>query len=384
MVLANVPSGLIVGFEPLPRSPGGIARYTLELLTALTQEKSSGVGVSHTFVHEQLRAVAARAWAGGIRAGFGANINAKVNDRATATFHSTSVLAPPRGSHPLVVTIHDTVPYTHPETLTAHGAAWHRTMIARAARDADALVVPTQAVAESLMRELIRTGRVPASVASALGERIHVAGGAASLEPATDDEARDIRDAFDIGARDYIVFVGTIEPRKGLDVLVRAVASRSDVDLVVVGAQGWGNIDLRHLADVVQLDADRLIVTGAVHDSAVASIVQGARALVLPSRAEGFGLPLIESMNLGTPVVLSNDSALMEVAGGAGIIAPILGTGEAIDDVTRILNRAIDESLDRRDELVAAGHVRAAEFSWAKTANRVAEIHRQLTTHSSD
>ena len=380
----DVPSSLFVGFEPLPRSPGGIARYTRELLTALAQEKLPDVSVSHTYVQEHLRALAARAWAGGLRAGFGAKINAKVNDHTTTSFHATSVLAPPRGSHPLVVTIHDTVPYAHPETLTAHGAAWHRAMIARAARDADALVVPTQAVADGLLRELIRMDIVPASAASALGERIHVAGGAASLQPVTVDEARDVRHAFDIGARDYIVFVGTIEPRKGLDVLVRAVASRSDVDLVVVGAQGWGNIDLRQLANVVRLDVDRLIVTGAVHDSAVASIVQGARALVLPSRAEGFGLPLVESMNLGTPVVLSNDSALMEVAGGAGIIAQILGAGAAIDDITRILNRAIDESFDRRDDLVAAGHVRAAEFSWAKTANRVAEIHRQLTTHSSD
>jgi glycosyltransferase involved in cell wall biosynthesis len=89
-------------------------------------------------------------------------------------------------------------------------------------------------------------------------------------------------------------------------------------------------------------------------------------------------------MNLGTPVVLSNDSALTEVAGGAGIVAPILGAEAALDDVTRILNRALDESFDRRDELVAAGHVRSAEFSWAKTATRVTEIHRQLTTRSSD
>ena len=384
MIFGDVPSSLFVGFEPPPRSPGGIARYTRELLTALNREDVPNVSVHHTHVHEQLRAVAARAWAARIRTGFGATINAKVNDGSATSFHATSVLAPPRGSHPLVVTIHDTVPYTHPETLTPHGAAWHRTMIARAAFHADAIVVPTEAVAAGLTRELLRAGIVPTSATSGLGERIHVAGGAASLKPIAEEDAQQIRDAFDIGARDYIVFVGTIEPRKGLDVLVRSVAARSDVDLVIIGAQGWGNVDLRRIAHAAHLNSDRLITTGAVHDSAVAAIVQGARALVLPSSAEGFGLPLIESMNLGTPVVLSNDSALTEVAGGAGIVAPILGAEATLDDVTRILNRALDESFDRRDELVAAGHVRSAEFSWAKTATRVTEIHRQLTTRSSD
>jgi glycosyltransferase involved in cell wall biosynthesis len=253
-------------------------------------------------------------------------------------------------------------------------------MVKRAVRDADAIVVPTRAVADSLLGIFEREDGMPHSSGVSLAQRIHVGGGAASLEPVAEEDARLIRDAFGIGQRPYVVFVGTIEPRKGLGDLIRAVAGRPDMDLAIVGAQGWGNIDVRQLAIAAGVDEDRLVVTGAVHDSTVAALVQGARALVLPSRAEGFGLPLIEAMRLGTPVVLSNDAALREVAGDAGIVANILGV-EANDPevVVRELNRALDESLHRRDSLIEAGFRRSAEFTWDETAARVLNIHRQLT-----
>jgi glycosyltransferase involved in cell wall biosynthesis len=253
-------------------------------------------------------------------------------------------------------------------------------MVKRAVRDADAIVVPTRAVADSLLGIFEREDDMPHSSGVSLAQRIHVGGGAASLEPVAEEDARLIRDAFGIGQRPYVVFVGTIEPRKGLGDLIRAVAGRPDMDLAIVGAPGWGNIDVRQLAIAAGLDQERLVVTGAVHDSTVAALVQGARALVLPSRAEGFGLPLIEAMRLGTPVVLSNDAALREVAGDAGIVANILGV-EANDPevVARELNRALDESLHRRDTLIEAGLRRCAEFTWDETAARVLDIHRQLT-----
>jgi glycosyltransferase involved in cell wall biosynthesis len=253
-------------------------------------------------------------------------------------------------------------------------------MLKRAVRDADAIVVPTRAVADSLVAIFEREDGSPHSSGVALAQRIHVGGGAASLEPVAEEDARPIRDFFGIGQRPYVVFVGTIEPRKGLGDLIRALAVRPDLDLVIVGAQGWGNIDVRQLAMAAGLDLDRLVVTGAVHDSTVAALVQGAQALVLPSRAEGFGLPLIEAMRLGTPVVLSNDAALREVAGDAGIVANFLGVEENESEVVaRELNRALDEVLNRRDTLIDAGLQRSAEFTWDKTAARVLDIHRQLT-----
>lgn len=373
---------LIVGFEPLPRVPSGIARYTRELTRALEQLAEPELAIHRTHVREQLRPFAARMWAMGSRHSFGATVHVNSDERASTSFHATSVFAPRRGSSPIVVTVHDTVPFTHPQMLTRHGAAWHRKMIIQAVEHADALVVPTTAVAKSLLREFRHAGDEQHSTGRSLSERIHVAGGAASLELVDSGEAREIRQAFGLGAgRPYVVFVGTIEPRKGLEHLVRAVAQRKDLDLVIVGAPGWGKVDIRHAAIAARLDPDRLVVTGAVHDSTVASIVQGASALVLPSLAEGFGLPLIEAMRLGTPVVHSDDDALVEVAGGAGVVANILQFGYAnTAEVVRELNRALDESIDRAEELTAAGLRRCADFSWNQTAARVASIHRQFTT----
>ena len=371
---------LIVGFEPIPRSPGGIARYSRELTRALERAAGDDVRVRRTQTREWLRPLAARLWAAGIRAPFATSPSGGIASSEIASFHATSVLAPPRGSHPLAVTIHDTVPFTHPQTLTRHGAAWHRAMLKRVVRDADAIVVPTRAVADSLVAIFEREDGSTHASGVALAERIHVGGGAASLEPVAEEDARPIRDFFGIGQRPYVVFVGTIEPRKGLGDLIRALAVRPDLDLVIVGAQGWGNIDVLQLAIAAGLDPDRLVVTGAVHDSTVAALVQGARALVLPSRAEGFGLPLIEAMRLGTPVVLSNDAALREVAGDAGIVANILGVEEDDPEViVRELNRALDEALNRGDTLIEVGLRRSAEFTWDKTAARVLDIHRQLT-----
>ena len=371
---------LLVGFEPIPRSPGGIARYGRELTLALERLADDSVHVRRTQVHEWLRPLAARLWAAGITAPVGASTSGAVTLSENASFHATSVLAPPRGAHPLAVTIHDTVPFTHPQTLTRHGAAWHRAMLKRAVQNADAIVVPTRAVADSLRGIFERADGSPHASGVALTERIFVGGGAASLEPVAEEDARPIREAFGIGHRPYVIFVGTIEPRKGLGDLIRALAVRPDMDLAIVGAQGWGNIDVRQLAMDADLDPDRLVVTGAVHDSTVAALVQGARALILPSRAEGFGLPLIEAMRLGTPVVLSNDAALREVAGDAGTVANILGV-EMNDPeaIVRELNRALDESLDRRDALIEAGLRRSAEFTWDETAARVLDIHRELS-----
>ena len=371
---------LIVGFEPSARSPGGIARYSRELTRAMERTAGDDVRVRHTQVREWLRPLTARLWAAGVRAPVVAPTRGHIASSEVVSFHATSVLAPPRGAHPLAVTIHDTVPFTHPQALTRHGAAWHRTMLTRAVRDADAIVVPTCAVANSLIKIFEREDGSPHSSGVALAERIHVGGGAPSLEPVAEKHASAIRDSLGIGQRPYLVFVGTIEPRKGLGDLIRALAVRSDLDLAIVGAQGWGNIDVRQVAMAAGLDLDRLVMTGAVHDSTVAALVQGARALVLPSRAEGFGLPLIEAMRLGTPVVLSNDPALREVAGDAGIVADILGVEEYDPEVVvRELNRALDEALNRRNTLINAGLLRSAEFTWNETAARVLDIHRQLT-----
>src|SRR5205085_2744729 len=150
--------------------------------------------------------------------------------------HAMTPFAPPRSGQ-LVVTVHDAVPWTHPETLTRRGVAWHRRMIRRAAR-ADAVVVPTRAVADELARHVdIRTRVIGEGITPSL------------LEPVVIPDWLPPR---------YVLAIGTIEPRKGFEHLVRAMPDVPELPLLIVGQQGWGGVDLLAIADECGLPRSRL------------------------------------------------------------------------------------------------------------------------------
>jgi glycosyltransferase involved in cell wall biosynthesis len=266
--------------------------------------------------------------------------------------HAPTLLFPPRGGRPLVVTIHDAVPWTHPETLTGRGVRWHRRMAARAARTADLLVVPTRAVRDELAR------RLP------IGERTLVVGEGvpARLVVPPDADARAARLGLPTGG--YLAMVGTLEPRKGLDVLLAALARRSApaLPLFVAGPTGWGRPVAVALAERLGLSR-RVHLLGRLDDPDLAVLTARATASVLPSRAEGFGLPLLEAMHLGTPVVASDVPALVEVAGGAALCVPVGDPQALADALSRVAgDAALRESLSR------AGRLRAGAYSWEAAA----------------
>jgi glycosyltransferase involved in cell wall biosynthesis len=245
-------------------------------------------------------------------------------------------------------------------------------MITRAVAHADAIVVPTEAVAEQLVTEF-------QGQATGLRQRIHVIGGAPSLAPATKAEADRSIAHLELPPGPFVVFVGTREPRKGLDLLIPAVARVPDLSLVLVGPGGWGTLNIQKISQEsgMELSATnkRLFVTGVLDDIALATVIERARTLVMPSRAEGFGLPLVEAMHLGTPVVHSSDPALVEVAGGAGISFEL----DASDSKTiGLLSAAIVDAAENRHSLRAAGMQRAQAFSWGESARRIWDIHLNL------
>ncbi len=247
-------------------------------------------------------------------------------------------LAPPRRDRPLVVVVHDAVPWTHPETLTPRGVAWHRRAVGRAAREADLVVVPTRAVAQELRRHL----DVP---------RLEVVGEGADLSVPADADHRAAR--LQLPGR-YLLTVATLEPRKGLDVLIPALRA-VDLPLLCVGQPGWGGLDPAALAREHGV-AHRVRVLGRVDDADLAVLLDRATALVVPSRAEGFGLPLLEAMSLGTPVLTSDAPALVEVGAGAAAVTALADLPDALAALL-----ADDAGLAR---LRAAGPVRAADFTW--------------------
>lgn len=276
--------------------------------------------------------------------------------------HAPTPFAPPRRrGHGLVVTVHDTVPFTHPHTLTRRGARWHRRAITRAARTANALVVPTTAVAAELPQRLA-------------GVTIAVIGHGASADLAEPPAAaEEIAERLRLPDR-YVLMLGTVEPRKGIDVLLRALAEPGAPELgaVLVGAPGWGGLD--PVRQAAEAGAPAPLVLGAVTDPELATVLHRATVLAVPSLAEGFGLGVLEAMAAGVPVVHSDVPALCEVAAEAGRPVPV-------DDPPALAEalRAVREQPDVTETKRASGYARAARFTWEDAAQRLWALHLAAT-----
>ncbi|MFN2540445.1 MAG: glycosyltransferase family 4 protein [Mycobacteriales bacterium] len=320
--------------------PGGTGRYSREVFRALAQTAPPGSEVEgwsawHRDSEWHRLPLPRRPLVAAWERGRGPAIRADV-------VHAPTPLHPPRRDTPLVVTVHDAVPWTYPETLTPRGVAWHRTMIARAAETADLIVVPTQAVADALGRYV------------ELGDVV-VIGEGVSPDLAIPADAEERAARLELPER-YLLTVATLEPRKGLRELVAALDG--SLPLLCAGQQGWGDAPT----------GARLL--GRVSDPDLAVLISRATALVVPSYDEGFGLPLLEGMSLGTPVLTSDTPALVEVAGGAALSVPLAELRDGIRTITT------DGAL--RQRLRDDGPRRAADFSWANAAETLWRAYQDL------
>ncbi len=332
--------------------PGGTGRYSREVAAALARARPGQVAGVTAF-HRRVDAARVPGVRGPARLALPRRALVAAWERGTGpgvpgdVVLAPTPLAPPRRRQPLVVVVHDAVPWTHPETLTPRGVAWHRTMVERAGRDADLVVVPTQAVADEL-RQHVDVGR------------LQVVGEGSDLALPPDADARAAR--LQLPDR-YLLTVATLEPRKGLDLLVPALRA-VDLPLLCVGQPGWGGLDPLALAREHGVQ-DRVRVLGRVPDADLAVLLDRATALVVPSRAEGFGLPLLEAMALGTPVLTSDAPALVEVGGGAAAVTPLEHLADALAALV-----GDEQALAR---LRAAGPARAAHYSWDGAARTLWE-----------
>jgi glycosyltransferase involved in cell wall biosynthesis len=169
--------------------------------------------------------------------------------------------------------------------------------------------------------------------------------------------------------RPYLLLVGGVQPRKDPQVAVEALRDLPEFDLLLAGPLLHGVDRVRDLA--VRLGvAPRVHLLGHVGDDDLPALYRGASCLLLPSRYEGFGLPVLEAMACGTPVVAARATSIPEVAGDAAVLVPPGDAGALADGV-----RA---ALSRRDVLVAAGLARVGAFSWAETARRTAAVYRSV------
>ncbi len=365
--------------------PGGIGRYTEELTRELITTAPPGCVVSgvvsaspepeYELIAELLPGLAglfkstlARrelelAWRSGLTRLPGSGM-----------LHATGLFAP-LGRHDrlnsdvssqVVVTIHDVVPWTNPEALSGRRVGWYKAMAKRAYKYADAVVVPTHAVAAQLADILD------------FGERIRVIGGAVSskLKLPVDPDARAGR--LELPER-YILAVGTLQSHKGLIQLIRAMAlpALDGVTLIIAGPEGWKGVDIATAAKAAGLGPDRVLSLGFLADADLAVALDRADVFVFPSIAEGFGLPVIEAFSLGTPVVHSDDPAVVEVSAGAGLTVP----REDAEGYPQRLADAIRSILDHpatAERMGFEGQDRARAFSWRDSAQRVWQLHADL------
>jgi glycosyltransferase involved in cell wall biosynthesis len=369
-----VPELVVLTEQLLAPVPGGTGRYTRELVAAMARSAPPTWTVAGvTATHRDLSAADVPNVAGPRALPLPRRALTALWERGVHLWpggdavHAPTPLAPPspRRGRCLVVTVHDTVPFTHPETLTRRGAAWHQTMIKRAAERANAIVVPTVAVAE----ELERYARGPATVAV-------VPHGVPDALVAPIEPAQEHATAIGLHLPSaFVLAVGTVEPRKGLDVLIEAMAKpyAPDLPLVVVGPHGWGEVDLTALADKHGLAAGRLRVLGRLSDADLAVVLRRASVLAVPSRAEGFGLPVLEAMAVGVPVVHSDVPALVEVAGGTGVVVP---RGDA-KTLAATLRAVLDDGPGTARR-VAQGRLRAEAFTWEHAATELWRLHTRF------
>ena len=256
--------------------------------------------------------------------------------RGLEILHCTTFRGPLRAPVPFTVTLHDLALVRHPELFPR----WHRLSgragIGRVARAADRVL----AVSEFTKREAVELLEVPP-------ERVTVIGNAVDPVFSPDGPAAE---------GEYVLAVGTLEPRKNLP-RVAAAAVRAGVELRVAGAEGWGGVEASG-------------ALGEVSDEELAALYRGALCLVFPSLYEGFGIPVLEAMACGTPVVTSAGGATEEVAGGAAVLVDPF-------DVDAIA-AGIAEAAARRGELHALGLARAGSYSWAAVADAVESVWREL------
>jgi len=255
--------------------------------------------------------------------------------RALDVLHCPTFRGPVRSDVPVVVTVHDLAVLRHPGTFNQWTRRYSRLAVPRVARSARRVI----AVSEFTRGEIVELLGVPAEridiVPNAVGPPF-VANG-----PAAEGE--------------YVLAVGTLEPRKNLAAAQRA-AQRLGVPLKVVGARGWGD---------VQVDG----WLGRVSDDELAALYRGAQCLVYPSLYEGFGIPVLEAMACATPVVTGAGGATEEVAGGAAVLV------DPRDPAS--IATGIEEAAARREELRDLGLERAARFTWERVAAETRAVYER-------
>jgi len=321
--------------SPLAQTRAGTARYIYGLLGKL--ERAPELSLQrHAFALRGRAAVPVRdvGWYLGAL---------PLLARKADVLHCPTFRAPIRSRVPLVVTFHDLAVLRHPETFNAWTQRYSRALLPRVVHAAARVI----AVSEFTARELVDLLAVPEAkirvIPNAVGPPFTASGDAAD--------------------GDYVLAVSTLEPRKNLGRLVEGFrrAGLNGCELRVVGARGWGDVEPVPSAGVRWL--------GEVSDDELARLYRGARCAAYVSLYEGFGLPVLEAMACGTPVVTADLPPIHEFARGVVMVDP--------RDADAIA-AGLSEALQRGDELGREGREAAAAYDWGRVARETIDVYREV------
>ena len=264
--------------------------------------------------------------------------------------HATTWAVPPR-SAPLVVTVHDLAFQRSPDHFTPRGVAFFNRALEITRREADVVIVPSQATRD----DVVAAGIDP--------ERVRVIPHGVAAPPVTEAGAATFRERHGL-LRPYVMWCGAIEPRKNLGTLLAAfsrIVGDADLDLVLAGPDGWGGAAADLGRRRAALPADRVHVLGALSWADLHAAYTGARVFAFPSLWEGFGMPVLEAQAHGVPVVTSRGTSMAEVLGGGGLLV------DASDDAD-LAASILAAAGERHDVLSLAARVNAARYTWPASA----------------
>jgi glycosyltransferase involved in cell wall biosynthesis len=382
-----------VGLDGLPLTSlkTGVGHYTFELVRALARvepsttfeiiypstyppislmETGKGASLPDNLKLERVRVgPLGRHW-------WSAGLPRYVRRCKVKLFHGTNYDVPLWRSCATVLTIHDLSHLLHPETHERRSVKRARRRLPVMARAADAIITPT----ESVRREVCEHLKTSPEKVFAIPEAAR-----ACFRPLAFAETAEVRRRLGVGDN-FLFAVGTLEPRKNLSVLVNAfeevtrARSEDNTQLVIAGGRGWLSDPL--FAAIEKSPArDRILLTDYLHDEDLRALYASCRAFIYPSIYEGFGLPPLEAMACGAPVIASRIPALRETTGGAALL---FEPGN-VDELTRSILELLGDGTgategsgeNARRQLSTAGQQRAAEFSWERTARLTWRVYEE-------
>jgi glycosyltransferase involved in cell wall biosynthesis len=278
----------------------------------------------------------------------------------------------PKGQTRYVLTVHDLLPLLFPESVKRQHSYYFRVAIRRLLKMADAIIVDSDHT-RALIAERFETFVDKVTV-------VHLGVDTSRFRPMRDKESiHQVRERYGLGDDPYLLYVGNIEPRKNLSAVIYAYAEilrsgelNSEPRLVIAGANGGLCNDVLALPSRLGLSR-QISFIGTVSDEELPPLYAGASVFLFPSLYEGFGLPVLEAMACGTPVITSNVTSLPEIAGDAAVVIDPVNTQELVNAMIRLLtNEALAKELQQK------GFDRVMKFTWEDTVRRTLQIYERV------